>query len=147
MSLFDGKFCPQDDDNEDDMTETKTVPIEPDLLPCPFCGGDARLISDGGSGIGSTVACNHCHICGHDYDKSNSSGLDFDTAAVKAWNTRAAPPDNTVQELRGQVAELVKALEDADELIGIEPYEHVAQEAADAHRNIRELVAKAKEQK
>jgi hypothetical protein len=43
------------------------------------------------------------------------------------------------------VAELVKALEDADELIGIEPYEHVAQESADAHRNIRAILAKAKE--
>lgn len=38
---------------------------------------------------------------------------------------------------------LLDALKDADEMIGIEPFEHVAQEAADAHRNIRELIAEA----
>ena len=51
-----------------------------ELKPCPFCGGDARLISYGESGIGACVACNNCHACTDDYDT--------DQPAVAAWNSR-----------------------------------------------------------
>lgn len=43
------------------------------------------------------------------------------------------------------IVELVEALEIADELIGVEPCEHVAQEAADGHRAIRAAITKARE--
>jgi chromosome segregation ATPase len=45
------------------------------------------------------------------------------------------------------IQELLEALKAADELIGMEPFEHVAQEAANAHKNIRSAIAKhSKEQ-
>lgn len=40
--------------------------------------------------------------------------------------------------------DLLDALIEADDMIGMEPYEHVAQEASDAHENIRETIRKAK---
>lgn len=52
----------------------------------------------------------------------------------------ATPPSTVPLEKYNNVLD---ALKDADELIGIEPFEHVAQEAADAHRNIRALIAEA----
>jgi Lar family restriction alleviation protein len=66
------------------------VRVEPvvSLRPCPFCGGSARLISDGGSGIGSCVACNKCHI--------STDDLDDDAAAAKLWNTRYVPEHHDV---------------------------------------------------
>lgn len=39
--------------------------------------------------------------------------------------------------------ELVKALKEIDLLIGMEPFEHVSQEAAEAHEQIRAAIAKA----
>lgn len=40
-----------------------------------------------------------------------------------------------------EIMRLREALEDADELIAIEPFEHVAQEAADAHYAIRQALS------
>jgi ATP-dependent exoDNAse (exonuclease V) alpha subunit len=40
--------------------------------------------------------------------------------------------------------DLLDALIEADSMIEMEPYEHVAQEAAEAHENIRETIKKAK---
>jgi len=50
-----------------------------DLLPCPFCGTKAELLSDD---FGAEYAC--CMHC------STSTALYYvDGQAVKAWNTRA----------------------------------------------------------
>jgi len=46
-----------------------------------------------------------------------------------------------ITELKADNERLREALKDADELIGIEPFEHVAQEAADAHYAIREALS------
>ena len=50
-----------------------------ELLPCPFCGGEARL-SDAGNGI-AEIECVGC-----DYATVRTFGTD---AAIEAWNTRA----------------------------------------------------------
>ena len=50
-----------------------------ELLPCPFCGGSARLIS--GEGFAdSCVACNDCGACTDD--------MTDDETVVTHWNTR-----------------------------------------------------------
>ena len=41
-------------------------------------------------------------------------------------------------------SELLDALIEADELIGIEPFEHTSQEALNSHRKIRDAIAKGK---
>lgn len=55
-----------------------------ELLPCPFCGGEAELRDDGETGYPFLVQCVDCGgmTCGH---------LHADTpfGAIAAWNTRA----------------------------------------------------------
>lgn len=71
---------------------------------------------------------------------------DDDFMLAKRFNWLAYPvytspqPDHTKL-----IGELVKALEIADELIGVEPCERVAQETADGQRTIRALLTKARE--
>lgn len=52
----------------------------PELLPCPFCGGDGELITSSPKGGYDRVSC---IICGAEY-----SGLDEPTS-IAGWNTRA----------------------------------------------------------
>ncbi len=79
------------------MTDTTT----PDLLPCPFCGGDADLSCDN-EGIDSSMAaddpfaetwlvlCSHCGAT-PESDWKNRSG------AAEEWNTRPAPEATTAR--------------------------------------------------
>lgn len=48
------------------------------LLPCPFCGGDARLINFYGLYM---VDCETCRIATDTYHEKED--------AIKTWNTRA----------------------------------------------------------
>lgn len=71
------------------MTPTDPIPdllpcrddeYTPNLLPCPFCGGEAKLIEP--DGIWYAVACTKCHIQG-------TGNRNQDYKAVNQWNTRA----------------------------------------------------------
>lgn len=69
-----------------------------DLLPCPFCGGSARLWPQGQKGDKALVSCGTCLTSGR---KSTPR------CVVTAWNTRAARSESTCQEkLLTAIAEL-----------------------------------------
>jgi len=53
------------------------------LLPCPFCGGEAKLLS----GTSSTVQCQNDQCIIGDRAPFNDFSHRYD--AVTAWNTRA----------------------------------------------------------
>ena len=57
--------------------------IKTKLRKCPFCGGEAEIISDSDSGgmAGFAVMCEQCHAMTAFY-------LDDARRAVRAWNTR-----------------------------------------------------------
>ena len=59
------------------MTDNRTT----ELLPCPFCGGEATVERIGKSGY-YYVACNTAYCC--DFGK-----FDTEAEAILAWNTRA----------------------------------------------------------
>jgi Lar family restriction alleviation protein len=67
------------------------VTTTPKLLPCPFCGGEARLYRKPWSGHGeggeySVVACKSCpaDVQAQDYTPD-------DARAIELWNARPAP--------------------------------------------------------
>ena len=56
-----------------------------ELLPCPFCDGEARLLGGGiidGIERGYTVECHDCHA------STKRFGADNAQEAIEAWNTR-----------------------------------------------------------
>jgi hypothetical protein len=55
----------------------------PELLPCPFCGGEAAIQLDRGRGTVG-VGCTKCTAC-----QPPSWDIDSETWARRAWNTRA----------------------------------------------------------
>jgi Lar family restriction alleviation protein len=66
------------------------VTTTPKLLPCPFCGGEARLYRKPWSGHGeggeySVVACKSCpaDVQAQDYTPD-------DARAIELWNARPA---------------------------------------------------------
>ncbi len=72
-----------------------TAPETPDLLPCPFCGGAAKLLD------GIYVRNIECTVCG-------AIGPDArDAEAVAMWNTRPSPSPVEVDD----VATLARRLE------------------------------------
>ena len=73
------------------MTEN----VEVTLLPCPFCGGEARL-------AGFDEGYVECADCGA---TANMDG-NFQGSPAEAWNTRAATASNAAM-----VAELVEHLD------------------------------------
>lgn len=52
-----------------------------ELLPCPFCGGEASVERIGGNGY-YFVACSGLNCC-------DSALADTEAEAIAAWNTRA----------------------------------------------------------
>lgn len=71
------------------MTHT-LVPEEPtenELLPCPFCGGEAERIDieDGENAGGSCVHCTQCDAC-------SNVEFEFKENFVSNWNRRVAAP-------------------------------------------------------
>jgi len=51
------------------------------LLPCPFCGGEAKIMGDQDVENYFTVGCENCSI---ELDEDGNT-----EQAIKAWNTRA----------------------------------------------------------
>lgn len=69
-----------------------------ELLPCPFCGGEARIIVVE-KGVHSIIQCTTCY-CGFMRHSFNNGDTD-EHAALRltiAWNTRTPTAD--VQEVR-----------------------------------------------
>jgi Lar family restriction alleviation protein len=63
-----------------------------ELLPCPFCGGEARLITGQHNFVDAQVSCLDCHASGPDFDHDPAIGAfcdDTETAATAHWNTRS----------------------------------------------------------
>lgn len=70
-----------------------TDPTE--LMPCPFCGGNARKVKHSAGSPGTTgydrwhgVACAGCNACVGARDRRFRTSAD----AIAAWNTRTPPP-------------------------------------------------------
>lgn len=87
------------------------VVVERELLPCPFCGSEARLdqrvtqsLWNSGDAVFSHVTCDECDISGQDFcdDPDGEEAIDW-------WNRRAQPAE----------AEGVSAL---DELLALYPF-------------------------
>ena len=68
-------------DNEWDTIEKKEPVMRDDLLPCPFCGGEAALYADDGLGCPYWCECTACETRGQYFNRP-------DTAADR-WNHRA----------------------------------------------------------
>ena len=63
-----------------------------ELLPCPFCGGEARVIAP--LGFGNIRAGD----CGNSDCSATGPWGRNETEAIAAWNTRAPlPPKDTEQ--------------------------------------------------
>lgn len=65
---------------------TGDAPTFPTLKPCPFCGGEAGLLTsiyddNDGDGIVSAIDCLACHARGPGHHGRSSEGL-----AADAWN-------------------------------------------------------------
>lgn len=67
-----------------------------DLKPCPFCGGEARLVKRDGA---SLVYCTKCE---------RGTGLCRGDAAVTMWNTRPAEDekDKEIERLKAALNEI-----------------------------------------
>jgi len=60
------------------------MPDQPDLLPCPFCGGDCSCNPFGGSISEPFTFFVICHKCGAQTRRYGTA-----EQAIAAWNTRA----------------------------------------------------------
>lgn len=88
----------------------------PDLLPCPFCGGEARKWQDPGHSAAWFIGCD-----GGDIDRDCFGSIHWaetEAEAITAWNTRAAPSLSAALALP-EVAALVEALMDAESVLAL----------------------------
>lgn len=67
-----------------------------DLLPCPFCGGEAEIIRVGDRCQSAQVGCTECSCTLESCDEGERSGW--------SWNTRTAPvaSERTVRVVEGE---------------------------------------------
>jgi hypothetical protein len=90
------------------MDENKSNVYEEELKPCPFCGGEAKIVSRstevkkvnfGTAEVFSTDILEWCKIkcsdCGCSTDRYANVG-----GAIKWWNKRAADKSGSEEELR-----------------------------------------------
>lgn len=76
-----------------------------ELLPCPFCGGEAALGSDGD--FGAVVACLDCGVTGNAYGPDYAME-DYQERAIAAWNSRTSAA--RIRDLEMQLAQAQAAL-------------------------------------
>lgn len=85
------------------MTPTKPEPgagHTSGLLPCPFCGGDGRVIPEVGNHFHPRLLYRpQCGKCG-----GNLGGFESRPQAIAAWNTRASAPALAAEVARLRVA-------------------------------------------
>lgn len=61
------------------LDEVRAGSSKSELLPCPFCGGEAEI--NGANKYGWSVWCKKCH-------SNNNWGHAMEQEAIEAWNTR-----------------------------------------------------------
>lgn len=62
---------------------------EIELKPCPFCGGEAEMISEYFYSMGTNASQVRCKVCHSWGSPSKARGVEKQVAAAaKAWNTR-----------------------------------------------------------
>lgn len=82
-----------------------------ELLPCPFCGGEAKLVSN----TSSTVQCQNDQCIIGDPAPFNDFSHRHD--AITAWNTRATPTppiEGRDADVERDVRIILQAVADAD---------------------------------
>lgn len=87
------------------MTTSPTTDIQPELLPCPFCGGEAKRFTieeEGDNFGGDVIACTG--MCGA------SSHVEFGRKEnlVSLWNTRLTSTTPTLGDVVMEVVELAR---------------------------------------
>jgi Lar family restriction alleviation protein len=123
---------------------TDTTHEAPDLLPCPFCGGEAKFYhrpDDSGWSNTDWVSC--AGDCG-----ASTCMHETKQEAIAAWNTRS---DDLIKERSDEVqaavaAALTKAAEMVERMNGPDEYfanlrpTHVKRMVAVARKNILDLI-------
>lgn len=78
--------------------------VSEELMPCPFCGGEARLdqrttqsLWNSSDAVFSHVACDECDISGQDFCDDPDG-----EEAIEWWNRRAQPAEAEGVELTGE---------------------------------------------
>lgn len=75
-----------------------------ELLPCPFCGGEAELVCDG---FGVRIRCRNprCRVNVHTIAYTSK----HEAEAIEAWNTRA---DDKLEAITGVAVDAVNLFPD-----------------------------------
>ncbi|GAO78686.1 Lar family restriction alleviation protein [Sphingopyxis sp. C-1] len=76
------------------------LPVTPELLPCPFCGGPAELRQDVNYQTGEPLNAAWFAICSPcDLIRDQAWSVPRDTA-IEQWNTRAALTPSALSDLQ-----------------------------------------------
>ena len=125
------------------MTHTSTE--QPELLPCPFCGGDA---GDTYYQLGWFISCKHC--------SASTEVTNAKARAVEAWNRRApaVPVLHDAEKLRQLNFLLDRLIECAEEskedcarakqMMGRGPEKHCVQSALEISHSIKDRLEDVK---